>query len=49
VWDAHRHLAFCSFALIRLPLAAGLFHALVRRDGVFEAMSPGAARDQRPP
>jgi cytochrome b561 len=29
------------FALILLHLAAALFHALVRRDGVFEAMAPG--------
>ena len=28
------------FALILLHVAAALFHALVRRDGVFEAMSP---------
>ncbi|HTH99725.1 MAG TPA: cytochrome b/b6 domain-containing protein [Acidisoma sp.] len=39
LWDAHRYLAFLFFALILLHLAAALFHALVRRDGVFEAMA----------
>lgn len=39
-WAAHRWLAFAFFALILLHVAAALFHALVRRDGVFEAMSP---------
>ena len=40
LWDAHRFLAFAFFALILLHLAAALFHALVRRDGVYEAMAP---------
>ena len=40
LWNAHRLLAFCFFALILLHLAAALFHALVRRDGVFDAMTP---------
>jgi cytochrome b561 len=40
LWTAHRTLAFAFFALILLHLAAALFHALVRRDGVFEAMGP---------
>jgi cytochrome b561 len=39
LWDAHFYLAFAFFALILLHLAAALFHALVRRDGVFEAMA----------
>jgi cytochrome b561 len=43
LWNAHRFLAFAFFALILLHLAAALFHALVRRDGVFEAMAPGSA------
>jgi cytochrome b561 len=30
----------CFFALIVVHLAAALFHALVRRDGVFRAMAP---------
>jgi cytochrome b561 len=37
---AHTWLAFVFFALILLHLAAGLFHALVRRDGVFQSMAP---------
>jgi len=40
LWNAHRFLAFAFFALILLHLAAALFHALVRRDGVYEAMAP---------
>lgn len=40
LWDAHYYLAFCFFALVLLHIAAALFHALVRRDGVFEAMAP---------
>jgi cytochrome b561 len=40
LWDLHHYLAFAFYALILLHLAAGLFHALVRRDGVFEAMAP---------
>ncbi len=40
LWQAHKLTAFAFFALILVHLAAGLFHALVRRDGVFEAMAP---------
>jgi cytochrome b561 len=40
LWNAHFYLAFVFFALILLHVAAALFHALVRRDGVFEAMVP---------
>lgn len=40
LWNAHKYLAFCFFALIVVHLAAALFHALIRRDGVFRAMSP---------
>lgn len=40
LWTAHKLLAFGFFALILLHLAAALFHALVRRDGVYEAMAP---------
>lgn len=35
---AHTVIALLFFALILGHLAAGLFHALVRRDGVFEAI-----------
>jgi cytochrome b561 len=40
LWNAHRALAFVFFAVILSHIAAALFHGLVRRDGVFEAMSP---------
>jgi cytochrome b561 len=40
LWDAHYYLAFAFFAVVLLHIAAALFHALVRRDGVFEAMAP---------
>src|SRR5262245_55116553 len=39
LWAAHFYLAFALFALILLHVAAALFHALVRRDGVFETMA----------
>lgn len=39
--QAHTVLGLAFFALILLHLAAGLFHALVRRDGVFESMAGG--------
>jgi cytochrome b561 len=40
LWNAHFYLAFAFFAIVLLHLAAALFHALVRHDGVFEAMAP---------
>jgi cytochrome b561 len=40
--SAHVYLAFVFFALILLHIAAGLFHGLIRRDGVFESMTSGA-------
>ncbi len=45
LWSAHFYLAFVFFALILLHLAAALFHALVRRDGVFEAMASVSTHD----
>jgi len=36
---AHTWLAFLFFATILLHVAAALFHALVRRDGVFQSMA----------
>ncbi len=41
LWNAHRLLALAFFALVLMHLAAALFHLLVRRDGVFQAMAPG--------
>ena len=46
---AHVYLAFAFFALILLHIAAGLFHALIRRDGVFESMASGASRNSVTP
>jgi len=49
LWNLHFYLAFAFFALILLHLAAALFHALVRRDGVFDAMAPGFTHDKAVP
>jgi cytochrome b561 len=46
LWDAHHYLAFLFFAVILLHVAAALFHALIRRDGVFPAMSPLPLRER---
>jgi cytochrome b561 len=48
-WNAHFYLAFAFFALILLHAAAALFHALVRRDGVFDAMAPWSTRERVAP
>jgi cytochrome b561 len=40
LWHAHVILALLFFAMILMHVAAALFHALVRRDGVFDAMAP---------
>jgi len=45
LWNAHFYLAFAFFALILLHVAAALFHALVRREGVFEAMASVSTDD----
>ena len=45
LWGAHVALAFLFYAVILLHVAAALFHALVRRDGVFEAMGPALTDD----
>jgi cytochrome b561 len=49
LWNAHFYLAFLFFALVLMHFAAALFHALVRRDGVFETMAPGPPRDELMP
>lgn len=46
LWNAHHYLAFVFFAVVLLHLAAALYHALVRRDGVFSAMSPVPTRER---
>jgi len=40
LWNAHFYLAFAFFAVVLMHIAAALFHALVRRDDVFDSMSP---------
>ena len=49
LWTAHATLAFAFFALILTHIAAALFHGLVRRDGVFEAMASGSTIDEVAP
>jgi cytochrome b561 len=49
LWDAHFYLAFLFYAVILMHFAAALFHALVRRDGVFEAMAPVSLRGEVAP
>jgi len=49
LWNAHFYLAFAFFGLILLHVAAALFHALVRRDGVFEAMASVSTQDEVAP
>ena len=49
LWNAHFYLAFAFFALILMHAAAALFHALVRRDGVFDAMAPWSSRERVAP
>jgi cytochrome b561 len=45
LWNAHFYLAFAFFALILMHVAAALFHALVRRDGVFQTMASVSTAD----
>ncbi len=49
LWNAHRLLALAFFAVILLHIAAALFHALIRRDGVFESMASLSAREGSAP
>jgi len=46
LWDAHYYLALAFFALVLMHVAAALFHALVRHDGVFETMAPVSVEDR---
>ncbi|MEX3947514.1 cytochrome b [Paraburkholderia sp. EG287B] len=39
-WNSHKFLALLFFFIIVAHIAAALLHALIRRDGVFEAMAP---------
>jgi cytochrome b561 len=49
LWDAHFYLAFALFALVLMHVGAALFHALVRRDGVFETMASVSTHDEVAP
>jgi cytochrome b561 len=49
LWNAHFYLAFLFFALILMHVAAALFHALIRRDGVFDSMGPLLKHDEVAP
>jgi cytochrome b561 len=49
LWNAHFYLAFLFLALILMHLAAALFHALIRRDGVFDSMGPLLKHDEAAP
>ena len=40
LWNTHVYLGLAFYALVLLHVAAALFHALVRRDGVFRTMAP---------
>ena len=46
LWGAHFLLAFAFFGLVLMHVAAALFHALVRRDGVFQAMASVSTHDE---
>ena len=39
LWNAHVYLGFAFFALVLLHVSAALFHALIRRDGVFRSIA----------
>ncbi len=45
--DSHAALAYGFFALILLHLAAALFHAWVKRDGIFTRMGFGSNRKSK--
>jgi cytochrome b561 len=48
LWNSHFYLGLAFFAVVLLHVAAALFHALIRRDGVFETMAPLPIRDTTP-
>lgn len=49
LWNSHFYLGFAFFALVLLHVGAGLFHALIRRDGVFGTMAPLPLTDRATP
>jgi cytochrome b561 len=42
--EAHRYLAWLLFLTFVAHMSAGLYHGLIRRDGVLAAMAPGRRR-----
>jgi cytochrome b561 len=49
LWKAHVYLGFAFFALVLLHLGAALFHALIRRDDVFQSISLLPQHDTKSP
>jgi len=49
LWNAHVYLGLAFFALVLLHLAAALFHALIRRDGVFRSIALFPLHDRTTP
>jgi cytochrome b561 len=49
LWGAHFYLAFAFFALVLMHVAAALYHALIRRDGVFQTMASVSIHDEVAP
>jgi cytochrome b561 len=49
LWNAHFYLWFAFFALVLAHVAAALFHALIRRDGVFDTIAPLPLRESSTP
>jgi cytochrome b561 len=49
LWNAHLYLGFAFFVLVLLHLAAALFHALIRRDGVFATIALFSLRNRTTP
>jgi len=49
LWNSHVYLGFAFFALVLLHVAAALFHALIRRDGVFRSIAPLPLRNTTAP
>jgi cytochrome b561 len=46
LWNAHAYLGIAFFVLVLLHLSAGLFHALIRRDGIFRTIALLPLRDK---
>jgi len=49
LWNAHFYLGLAFFAFVLLHVGAAMFHSLIRRDGVFEAIAPWPRRENATP